>query len=675
MVTAARRLARWQRRLPARVKFGDVAIAPASDSDVRSLCYKAGYMRSVLYRDTRTQLPSRLIIVCLALVGCGGSPAVTAPPPGTVITPIPDVQGRGDASPLDGQSVTVTGIVTGDFQDGDADTGRNLGGFFMQEETPDADPASSDGVFVYDGRTPSVDIKVGDRVNIAGTVTERFGETQITASTVTVTGSGSVQATDIILPAAATMLNSDGLPVADLERYEGMLVRVRQSLVVNDLFNLGRFGEISVSEGGRLQQFTNGNPPGIAAWANHRRLVAARSLIVDDGSSLQNVMPIRFLNPAASDAADYSLRSGDSLTGLQGNIRYSRGSGGAGFEAYRVEPTVDPLFASQNVRPAAPPDPGGTIKVAGFNVLNFFTTIDGGLRICGPLGNAGCRGADSIEEFARQRVKLLHTLALLDADIVGLTELENNGGASISDLVDGLNTIAGAGTWSFVNTGTIGEDVIAVGLIYKTAAVRKAGNFATLTAAFDARFNDRRNRPTLAQTFAAVANNGRFTVVVNHLKSKGSPCSDIGDPNLDDGQGNCNATRTNAVLAMIDWLATDPTLSLDPDFLIIGDLNAYLAEDPVMAFEKAGYTVLVDGMAGQAPYTFVFAGQAGVLDHAIASPAFAGQVSGVAIWHINSDEPPVLDYNLEFGRDAGLYDATIPFRVSDHDPLIIGVDP
>lgn len=611
----------------------------------------------------------------MILAGCGGSPAVTAPPPGTVITPIQDVQGSGDASPLDGQSVTVAGIVSGDFQDGDADTQKNLGGFFMQEETPDADPATSDGVFVYDGRTPAVNITVGDRVNVAGTVTERFGETQITASTVSVTGSGSVLATDITLPAAATILNSDGLPVADLERYEGMLINVPQSLIVNDLFNLGRFGEISVSEGGRLQQFTNGNPPGVTAYANHRRQVAARSLIVDDGSSLQNVTPIRFLNPAASNAADYSLRSGDSLTGLQGNIRYSRGSGGSGFEAYRIEPTVDPLFASHNVRPAVPPDPGGTVKVASFNVLNFFTTIDGGQSSCGPSGNAACRGADSVEEFARQRAKLLNTLTRLDADIVGLTELENNGGASISDLVDGLNAIAGAGTWSFVNTGTIGEDVIAVGLIYKTAAVREAGNFATLTAAFDVRFNDQRNRPTLAQTFASVANNGRFTVAVNHLKSKGSPCSDIGDPNLNDGQGNCNATRTNAVLAMIDWLATDPTVSLDPDFLIIGDLNAYLAEDPVMAFENAGYAVLVNGMSAQAPYTFVFAGQAGILDHAFASPTLLGQVRGVAIWHINSDEPPVLDYNLEFGRDAGLYDATSPFRASDHDPVIIGLDP
>ena len=618
----------------------------------------------------------QLIIVCPTLSACGGSPAVTVPPStGTVITAIQAVQGSGGASPLDGKSVTVAGVVTGDFQEGDADEQKNLGGFFLQEETPDADPATSDGIFVYDGSAPAVDVDFGDRVRVAGTVNERFGETQLTASTVTVTGSATTQATVLALPAAATIMNSDGLPVADLERYEGMLVSVAQPLFINDLFNLQRYGEIHLSAGGRLYQFTNGNAPDVAGYTLHQRHAAARSLIVDDGSSLQNPGQIEYLNPSAGMPAGYSVRSGDSVMGLTGNIRYSRGSGASGIEAYRLEPTIHPQILSVNTRVATPADPGGSIKVASFNVLNFFTTIDDGQSICGPSGNAGCRGADSVEEFARQRAKLLHVLLLLDADIVGLMELENNGGMAISNLVDGLNAIAGAGAWSFVNTGIIGTDAITVGLIFKTATVREAGTFAILTSAFDSRFNDQRNRSTLAQTFSAAANSGRITVAVNHLKSKGSSCSDIGDPDLNDGQGNCNVTRTNAVLAMIDWLATDPTASMDPDFLIIGDMNAYLAEDPVVAFENAGYTNLLDSVIGQGAYSFVFSGQAGTLDHAFASTALAGQVTGVAAWHINADEPPMLDYNLEFGRDAGLFDATNPFRASDHDPVIIGLNP
>ena len=632
-------------------------------------------MRSVFYSDTRPRVLLRLLAVCLTLSGCGGNPAVTAPPPGTVITAIQEVQGSGSSSPLEGQSVTIAGVVTGDFQEGDADAQKNLGGFFIQEESPDADPATSDGVFVYDGTAPAVDVNIGDRVRVAGTVNERFGETQITASTVIVTGIGTTRSTILTLPAAATIMNRDGLPVADLERYEGMLVSVTQPLFINDLFRLERYGEIQLSEGGRLYQFTNGNPAGVAGYASHQQQAAASSLIMDDGSSLRNPGQVQFLNQIAGIPAGYSLRSGDSIMGLTGNIRYSRGSGGSGIEAYRLEPTVHPQFLSVNTRAAVPPDPGGSIKVASFNVLNFFTTIDDGKGICGPFGNAGCRGADSVQEFDRQRAKLLTALLLLDADIVGLMELENNGGAAIINLVDGLNAVAGAGAWSFVNTGIIGTDAITVGLIFKTSTVQEAGNFAILTSSFDARFNDQRNRPTLAQTFSSVADNGRITIAVNHLKSKGSSCSDIGDPDLNDGQGNCNVTRTNAVLAMIDWLATDPTASMDPDFLILGDMNAYLAEDPVIAFENAGYTNLLDSMIGPGAYSFVFSGQAGTLDHAFASPALAGQVNGVAEWHINSDEPPVLDYNLEFGRDAGLFDATNPFRASDHDPVIIGLDP
>ena len=70
-------------------------------------------------------------------------------------------------------------------------------------------------------------------------------------------------------------------------------------------------------------------------------------------------------------------------------------------------------------------------------------------------------------------------------------------------------------------------------------------------------------------------------MAVNHLKSKGSPCDDVGDPDPGDGAGNCNLTRTGAAEALVDWLAGDPTGSGDPDFLIIGDLNSYDKEDPI----------------------------------------------------------------------------------------------
>ncbi|HEX9260399.1 MAG TPA: PxKF domain-containing protein, partial [Acidimicrobiales bacterium] len=76
-------------------------------------------------------------------------------------------------------------------------------------------------------------------------------------------------------------------------------------------------------------------------------------------------------------------------------------------------------------------------------------------------------------------------------------------------------------------------------------------------------------------------------------------------------------------------------------------------------------------------YSYVFDGQWGYLDHALASASLVDQVDGVADYHINSDEPSVLDYNVEFksaGQVSSLY-APDQFRVSDHDPVIIGLTP
>ena len=621
-----------------------------------------------------------MVVIVLSACGGGGSGAtsVIPPPVGPVVTPLHDIQGSGSASPLNGQNVTVRGIVTGDFQNGDADTQNELSGFYLQEENPDADPATSDGVFVFDGLTPAVDVNVGDRITVDGTVNEYFGETQISATRVEVTlaGAGALAETEVSLPATATITNSDGELIADLEFLEGMLVRFPQALTATSLFGLERYGEILMSQNGRLVQFTNQNAPDVAGYAAHLDQVAARSIMLDDGLSVQNADPIRYLNHSFLAPTPYpAIRIGDTTANLHGNIRFARGSGSDGKEIYRLVPTSDPSWVSVNARPAGAPNVGGTLKVASFNVLNYFTTIDTGQSICGPSGNSGCRGADSQQEFDRQRMKIINALLLLDADIVGLIELENNPTDALQSLVDGMNAVAGSGTYAFVNTGTIGSGIVRTGFLYKPASVSTTGAFAVLDSNVDQRFDDSRNRPTLAQSFSQNSNGAIFTVAVNHLKAKGSNCDSVGDPDQNDGQGNCNVTRSDAAAAMADWLAADPTASGDPDVLIIGDLNAHLQEDPVTTLEAAGYDNLLENFLGTDSYSFMFTGQAGALDHALASQSLVGQVTGIADWHINADEAPVRDYNLEFGRDPGVYDASNPYRTSDHDPLVIGLDP
>ncbi len=619
-------------------------------------------------------LPSQmLLLICLTACNGAGSSA-PADPTAAIITPIYAVQGNSASSPFVDQQVTVVGVVTGDFQDGDADGTRNLGGFFLQEERPDGDPQSSDGVFVFDRNATAPDLEVFQTVRVSGTVTERFGETQIVADSVMITGTGSVDPVAIPLP-AGVISNSDEVFIADLEKVEGMLVSMTEPAFVSDVFGLERYGELSLSIGGRLMQYTNSFTPDVAGYAAYVQQRAGRQVILDDGQAVQNPSFLRYLRPARTDDPDYSVRVGDAVTVATGNIRFSRGSGGSGKESYRLLPTVDPVFTQLNTADPRPPAPGGRIRVASFNVLNYFTTLDNGEDICGPAADVGCRGADSAAEFERQQAKSVNALLRLDADVVGLMELENNGGIALQNMVDAMNARTAAGTWSYIDTGVIGTDVIAVGFIYRASAVRPAGEFSVLTAAIDERFDDAKNRPALVQTFDAVPDGGRFTVAVNHFKSKGSPCDDSGDINQADGQGNCNLTRTRAAEALVDWLDADPTGSGDPDFLIMGDLNAYLREDPIVAIEAAGYVNLLASERDAGAYSFVFDSQSGALDHALASPSLAERVTAIAVWHINADEPGLFDYNLDFGRDADLFDAESLRRSSDHDPLIVGIDP
>jgi predicted extracellular nuclease len=595
--------------------------------------------------------------------------------------------GRTDATPFFGATLSVSAIVVGDFQNGDADDMRNLGGFYLQEEDADADgdATTSEGIFVFEGSASFlVDVNVGDKVTVIGVATEFFGETQITATSIIIESSGNIlpTAAQITFPIASAFENGDGQLIADLEAYEGMLVSVPQDLTVGDLFTYGRFGEIGLSAIGEIEAYTQNNTPDVAGFAAYLDEVVRNTIVIDDGRTNQNpdVLPY----PDGAFGADDGLTSGDTVQDLVGVVRYSRGSGASGDENYRINPTEAPTFLDTAPRTETPPDVGGRLKVASFNVLNFFNGdgLGGGFPTS--------RGADTAEELARQTDKLVAAISALDADVVGLIEIENDGfspESAIADLVDALN--AAGGTYAFVDPGTpgIGTDAIAVGFIYDTTSISLAGAAAILDKTVDPRFDSDNQRPSLAQTFVETETGASFTAVVNHFKSKGSPVDGTpGDEDQGDGAGNANTTRLNAAEALEDWLATDPTGSGDTDFLIIGDLNAYRMEDPIQTLLDG-----VDDIAGTAddvvlltddntygfPADLAKAGQVqafGALDYAIASGSLAAQVTGATAWSINSVEASVIDYNLEFKpNDPGLY-AADAYRSSDHDPVVIGLD-
>ena len=574
------------------------------------------------------------------------------PPPeacGDPFTAIYAIQGSGPASPLDGTEVSTEGIVVGDFQDGKS-------GYYIQDAVGDGDPATSDGIFVY-GYNP--DVNVGDHVRVRGYVDEYYDLTEITnVSQVWSCSTGnSVAPTPLSLPVA---------DVADFEAYEGMLVTFPQVLTISEYYAFGRYGEIVLTTDRQFQP-TAVYDPGSPEAATLLDLNLRSRIKLDDGRSSQNPDPAIHPNGNVFDLTNL-FRGGDTVQNATGVVDYNYGE-------YKLQPTQGADYTSVNLRADMPDDVGGNLTVAAFNVLNYFTTLDEGDDICGPSGDMECRGADTAEEFERQRTKIIAALVAMDADVVGLIEIENNEYEAVDDLVSGLNDAMASSAYAYVDTGYIGTDAIKVAFIYKPATVSLVGGHAILDSSVDSRFIDTKNRPVLAQTFVDNITGGIFTVAVNHLKSKGSPCDDIGDPDLGDGAGNCNLTRTAAAEAMVDWLAADPTGSGDADFLIIGDLNSYDKEDPIDALVAGGYTDLIYGLLGEYAYSYVYSGQWGYLDYALANPALLGEVTGVTVWHSNADEPDLIDYDMSYKRDAqDLIYAPDAYRASDHDPVIVGLN-
>ncbi len=566
-------------------------------------------------------------------------------------TLIHEIQGAGLASPDVGSIREIEGVVVGDFQGA-----TGLGGFMVQEEDADADSDSqtSEGIFVFDPAT-TVALDVGDVVRVRGTVVEFNGLTEINnvAAVLDCNVTGTASAATVTLPVTS---------VDDFEATEGMAVNFPQTLFASGNFTQARFGEVDLSFDGPLDNPTNVAAPGAAANAVNELNDRSR-IQLDDGSTVQNPLPL----PPYLGAGG-TLRTGDSVAGLTAVMNYS-------FGRYELHPTTPVSFTRNNVR-TGPPSVGGSLKVGAYNVLNYFTTVDGSGAICGPEGDQGCRGADTASELARQKDKIVAAISTLDADVLGLMEIENHpGDVPTADLVAGLNTATAAGTYDYVATGAVGADAIRVAAIYKPAVVTPVGPFAVLDSSVDPSFNDDKNRAVLAQSFVENSTGAVFTVAVNHLKSKGSNCNNLGDPDIGDEQGNCNVTRTTAAQAEVNWLATDPTGSGSGDYLIVGDLNAYAKEDPVTAIKAGGYTDLIESFVGSGfadgAYSFNFFSESGYLDHALVSSSLVSKVTGAGFWHVNADEPSGLDYN-NFNQ-AGLYSPD-EFRASDHDPVLVGLD-
>lgn len=570
------------------------------------------------------------------------------------ILTIPQIQGSGDTSPYANTVQTARGVITAKVD----------GGFFIQDPQGDNDPTTSDGIYVYGTETAHA---IGTLVSVTGQVVEfrPNGASRTYTEFKDVTNITALGVGPTIVP------TNIALPGTDLASVEGMLVRFTNTLTINGNGDLANRGELTLSNGRREQptsRYPQGSPEAEALYREHM----ANRIVLDDGL---------FRAPAAMPylAEDATVRAGDTIDNLTGVIDFgSTGASSGASTGFKLQPTEAPVIVRANERQAAPVLPEG-VKVAAANVLNFFTTFtDGndawgrsrqGCQLGGTTSAGNCRGADNSAEFVRQRDKIVASLAALNADVVGLMEIQNNGDIAAKYLVDEINRVTAPGTYAVVPAPVgLGTDAIRVAMIYKPSKLTLVGG-----ALSDP--HEVNNRPPMAQTFMA-ANGGKFSVIANHLKSKGCGGASGGDADQGYGQGCFDATRVQQAQRLSNFFIPQVVAAAkDPDVLVLGDLNAYAFESPINHLTgPAGMVNVIEQFVRPhaMPYSYVFNGLAGSLDHILASSSLAPQVVGAAEWHNNADEPKDIDYNIEnTGTDVYRKNA---YRASDHDPLVVSLN-
>lgn len=622
------------------------ASAPSGTGDVRSLNRTDG----VDSDDNRADFGLSASITPTNAGGTDGGG--TDPGTDPVVKTIAEIQGTTNTSPLDRQVVTTEGVITADYRTG------GYAGIVIQTKgsggDTDATPGASDGLFVYLGGK-SVAGEIGDLVKVTGTVSEYFGQTQLTpaaASDVTVT------ATDAGVPAATALPAS--VVGTDREAYESMLVAPTGDYAVASSHQLYNFGTLWLNPGELNVKSTEAKRPGPDAEAIAAANRADR-ILLDDGYSIQ-VTNAGHANDQPYFTKETVVRNGDLVdfgdTGLV--LSY-------GFDDWRLQP-VTPIdsatpaadkvsFTSTNKRPSVP-SVGGDVQVGSFNVYNYFTTLKS--------ENSNARGAADAAQFQIQKSKIVAAINGMDAEIVSLMEIENSVklgkpvDTALADLVDGLNAAAGSKVWDYVPTPEALQDAattdfITNAIIYKRGEVTPKGDAATIT---DETVWGNAREP-IAQAFDI---DGRtVTVVANHFKSKSGSGTQPAD-----GQGFFNADRVKQAQSLLTFTDALAETSGSDDMLLIGDFNAYSEEDPINVFSEAGWSDLVaDTTDGQ--YTYTFDGELGSLDHVIASPSLTRSITGAGVWTINS--PEWSDRGYAFGAT----EAGTPFRSSDHDPIVVGV--
>ena len=573
-----------------------------------------------------------------------GSPP--EPPPATPYQ-ISEIQGTAHRSPHTGERALTTGIVT---------VARSSS-FYLQDPTPDADPATSEGILVFGTTAP-----VGAAVTVRGIVTEfrpggaatNLTTTELAAPGLTVT----VDSTGNMLP-GTTVVGVDRLPPLDVieddasgdveiggvlfdpsedgidfwESLEGMLIAVSDAEAVGPTND---FGEIPVSVGGLAELRT---PRGGVILrpddANPERI------FLDDA-----LAPVPVVNVGDTFAADPA-----------GVLDYS-------FANFKLLVTQTPVVVPGGLAQETTEAPRRReLAVATFNVEN----LDPG---------------DGAAKYSRLADLIVDNLQA--PDLIALEEVQDNDGPTNSTVTDPSVTLATLAAAIHAAGGPLYEwrqidpvddqdggepgGNIRVAFLFRTDRglefVDRPGGTSTSSTQVLGRGGSTRlsaspgriepQDPAFTSSRKPLAGEFRYRgktlfVVANHFNSKGGDQPLFGRFQPPD---RVTETQRHAQATIVNGFA-DEILARDPqgNVIVLGDLNDFEFSETLDIVKGGVLANLIETLPVPERYTYVFEGNSQALDHILASEAMVDRLHNL--------EYDVVHVNSEFADQA-----------SDHDPQV-----
>jgi uncharacterized repeat protein (TIGR01451 family) len=602
------------------------------------------------------------------------------------LTPIHDIQGNGATSPIVGTSITTRGIVTG----------VKSNGFFIQEsdDGADADPNTSEGIFVFTSSAPPATAVVGNLVQVAATVQEYIPSadpnspsfTELVTPTITLVSTGNPLPTPVVIT-ANDMIND----VNNLEKYEGMRVSVTSLTTVTG--TAGNVDEVNATatSNGVFYGVLTGTPrpfrePGVQV---PDPLPAGSPCCVPRFDA--NPERLRVASTALGGAA-INISTGAVLTNLVGPLDYA-------FRTYTIDPdastppTVTPGMA---VTPTAAPL-AGEVTIASFNLERFFDTVNDPATSDVTL---------TLAAFNKRLTKASLAIRnfLHSPDIVGVEEMENL--TTLQALAGQISSDAIAASQpdpQYIACLVEGNDIggIDVGFLVKAAAATATTHHVEMLTCTQynknslfvnpdsstALLNDRPPLELVATVSNLAGDSFPVTVYVNHLRSlNGQDDPTVGSNGWPTEGARVRAKRQAQAVELANLIQNRQTNFPTDHIVVLGDFNAFDVNDGygdsmgVIAGTPApdNQTVVSgDGTSPVSPaltnlsntpppaerYSYTFDGNAQSIDHILISATLSGITHRLEHARIDADFPETL---------RG--DATTPARISDHDPALMYLD-